>query len=411
MTNANNQEAGEFSRSWTILVAATLGLAVGVHALPFYTAGTFMAPLMAEFGWTRAQLSLGPTLLTLVLAFTAPLVGGILDKWGERVPILFSLLTLSALLALLSWMTGNIIIYWALFAGMALFGAGSGTLPFSRVVSAAFVARRGTALGIALTGAGLTSTFAPRLASASIEKYGWETTYLIMALVVLVATPLVVLPLRRRKPMHDAVPAAATAASDGDVSFSDAIRTGTFWRLAIAFPLIGLSTIGMVVHFVPLLRDSGIGAAEAGSIAGLIGVSMIVARLVSGVLMDLVFAPWVGAGAMSICAAGLLLLATGDPALAWCGAIAIGLSIGIEFDLIAYLTARYFGLSAFGRIYGWLYGLTALGVSGSSLAYGYWADAAGSYRPALLCATGLLVISVIIFLTLPRFDSSRRAAA
>ena len=144
-------------------------------------------------------------------------------------------------------------------------------------------------------------------------------------------------------------------------------------------------------------------ATEATSVAGLIGVSMIVARLASGVLMDIVFAPWVGAGVMSLCAIGLLLLATGDPALAWCGAIAIGLSIGIEFDLIAYLTARYFGLSAFGRIYGLLYGLTALGVSGSSLAYGYWADVAGSYRPALLCATGLLSITVILFLTLPRF--------
>jgi cyanate permease len=399
------ERLSEFAAAWPVLAAATIGLAIGVHALPFYTAGTFMAPLANEFGWTRAELSIGPMLLTLVLALGAPAVGGIIDRWGDRLLILFSLASLAILVFLMTRLDGDIREYWLLFAAMPLLGAGSGTLAFSRIVSAAFLRQRGTALGIALTGTGVTSALGPAFFSGIIEAEGWRHAYLVMAIIISAMTPFVLFPLWRRS-RGAAVPRAAPEDApprDGQATFGEALHSSVFWRLAIAFPLVSLSSIGMVVHFVPLLRDSGMMPAEATAMAGLIGLAMIGARLVSGVLIDLIFAPWVASGVMAICATGLALLALDPVTFAWCGAIAVGFAIGIEFDLIAYMAARYFGLSAFGRIYGVLYGLTALGVSASSLAYGYWAEKAGSYSPALFCAAALLLGSILIFMTLPKF--------
>lgn len=402
---AKGQIDSELSRAWPVLAAAALGLAVGVHALPFYTAGTFMVPLEEEFGWTRAQLSLGPTLLTLLLALSAPVIGVIMDRYFEAPAILVSLVILGGLIASLATLGGDVRVYWCIFAAMGLFAAGSGTLAFSRVISAAFEQHRGMALGVALTGTGITGMVAPRMIAALIVDYGWRAAYLAMAATVLAATPLIIVPLWRVV-RRNAPEARVRQEPQGlGIAFRSAVRTLVFWRLAVVFPLVGLGTVGMIVHFIPLLIAQGFSPTDAASMAGLIGFSMIVARLTSGLLMDVAFAPHVGAAAVALSSIGLLLLALGGPTVAWCGAIGIGIAVGIEFDLIAYLTARYFGLASFGRIYGLLYGLTTLGVSASSLAFGYWANMVATYRPALLSAAMALGAAALLLLTLPRFPS------
>src|SRR5688572_28269196 len=59
--------AAEFRNGWRPLAGSMLGLAVGVHALPFGTSGLFLGPLTTTFGWSRAEASMGPTLLFLCL--------------------------------------------------------------------------------------------------------------------------------------------------------------------------------------------------------------------------------------------------------------------------------------------------------------------------------------------------------
>ncbi len=62
-------------------------------------------------------------------------------------------------------------------------------------------------------------------------------------------------------------------------------------------------------------------------------------------------------------------------------ALLIGLSIGAEGDVTSYLTARYFGLRHYGRVYGCFYAVSAIGLGTSPLAIGEVA-AVSSYRDA-----------------------------
>jgi len=86
-----------------------------------------------------------------------------------------------------------------------------------------------------------------------------------------------------------------------------------------------------------------------------------------------------------------LLVAT--PAL---GVILIGLGLGTEIDLIAFLTSRYFGQRAFGQLYGFCFMLFGLGSSCGRYIGGAVYDLAGSYNPALVGAAIALALAVVV---------------
>ena len=66
-------------------------------------------------------------------------------------------------------------------------------------------------------------------------------------------------------------------------------------------------------------------------------------------------------------------------------------------DLIGFLVSRYFGLRAYGQIYGFIFALFALGSGTGPMALGFAYDAMGSYNVghmfsiALIFAAGTLL--------------------
>ena len=65
-------------------------------------------------------------------------------------------------------------------------------------------------------------------------------------------------------------------------------------------------------------------------------------------------------------------------------AVLVGLGSGAEFDILPYAISRYFGLRAFGEIYGYTFAAVTLGAAVGPLAMGVSFDATGSYSLALL---------------------------
>jgi MFS family permease len=95
--------------------------------------------------------------------------------------------------------------------------------------------------------------------------------------------------------------------------------------------------------------------------------------------------------------AGILLLGFGHgDTLPFAGAFLIGIGVGGEIDLIAFLTSRYFGLRSFGALYGYLTGLYYLGAQSGPFLMDLVYDHAGSYQPALLGAASLLLVSSLM---------------
>ena len=127
--------------------------------------------------------------------------------------------------------------------------------------------------------------------------------------------------------------------------------------------------------------------------------------LVTGFLIDRVFAPYITAGVFSLVACGCLALGLGGIEYALVAAIALGLAMGAEVDLIGYFTARYFGLRNYGVLFGIQYSAFSLGCGISPLLAGQIWDLTGNYDYALIGAAVLLMLAVLISLSLPKFPA------
>lgn len=388
-------ERGVQARS---LAGAVVGSITGISALLLYTNGQFVAGLAREFGLTRVQFGFGVLLATMAIAAANPLVGWLVDRLGAKWPSIGGLVLLSAGFAALGAFTGSVSGYFLLQTLLGFVGAASGPIAYTKIIGAAFHARRGVALGITMMGIGLSGWLVPPVLARIIEAHGWRGGYFALAVIPLAGALItaIVLP-RVAAPARAASPAMST---DEPATW---LHSRVFWILALAFAAISLSFAGLLPHFVPLLGDNGLDPVAAGVVAGRIGLAVIASRLLIGYLLDRVFAPWLAIAICLIAAAGIALLLIKGVGSASITAIAMGIALGAELDLMGFLVARYFGLAQFGKIYGWLYGAFVFASGLGPLWVGAVRDASGSYTPALLaCALGL-VASSAVFLLLPRY--------
>lgn len=394
----------EFATRWPVLLGAMLGIGVGVIALPSPAIGVFMRDLQAEFGWSRTQISLGPTILVAGLALASPLLGWVADRVAAAWITLVSLAALATSLFLFSRLGPDLRLYYVGFAAMAVTSSGAATLVYARVVSANFVRGRGLALGLAMVGNGLTGIFLPMLLAPYAASAGWRQGFVALAVLAALAAPVVAWLMSRSRPQLAEAPGAEGHARG--VSLGRALRDPVFWIMALAFAVIPLGASGMHLHLLAFLADEGVPPAKAGAIASLGGVALIVGRVLTGWLIDRLYAPWVAAGMMALSAACMAAMGLiGAPAGAL-GAVAVGLSIGAELDLIGYLTARYFGFRAYGRIYGLLYAAVLVGSALSPVAYGAAVDLTQTYATALFGGAALLLAAAVLFLLLRPFPAA-----
>jgi OFA family oxalate/formate antiporter-like MFS transporter len=145
------------------------------------------------------------------------------------------------------------------------------------------------------------------------------------------------------------------------------------------------------------------------------GLSLAAGRLITGLLLDRFWAPFVTLPILSLPALACWLLAADHSmtmAVALFAAFLLGFAGGAETDLIAYLAGRYFGMANYGQIYGVLYMAFGIAAAVAPTVYGWVRDTTGSYDPMLFTAAGMFVVGACLLLLLgPYPDFTARAAA
>lgn len=100
-------------RHWPALLASTLGITLAMMYV--YSLGVMIAPLEAQFGWTRAQITSGPMVLAVLCLFLAPVMGLAIDRFGSHWPASRSIARRSPFFRLQPLMScfGNCIGHWS----------------------------------------------------------------------------------------------------------------------------------------------------------------------------------------------------------------------------------------------------------------------------------------------------------
>ena len=409
-----SQARSEFSAGWKVLTAGMLGVMCGASPLPFNTIGFVLGPLHDEFGWSFATISAGVTTFGITAGLLAPIIGAAVDRFGVRRIALGSLLAFALVFAAIGLIPGSLVAWFGLWFLIGLVGMGSTPVTWSRAINMWFYRSRGLALGLLLVGTSLAALIVPKVAVWAIATWGWRGMYPVVALFPL----LLALPLGLawfREPTAAETPAEITA-SGGlvGVTFAEAAKDRRFWTIWISIALVALAYGGAHIHMPEIIKQHGLTAADGAGIMGMIGIALLSGRIVTGWLLDRIWAPFVCLPILSIPAlACWWLMGNGtDQTMVWVSAFLLGFAAGAESDLIAYLASRYFGMANYGKIYGMLYMPFGIFSALSPVLYGRIRDTTGSYDQMLMGATFLFVAGALLLLTLGRYPvfGAREAA-
>lgn len=404
-----NEPVRELRQGWPVIFCAMLGLVVtNFHV---YSLTIFIEPLEQAFGWTRTQIT-GATIVSAIVGVMGyPLVGILLDRYGARRVALLGMLLFCPALALLSQVGPAIHTWWL---GYALVNVGhimAGITVWTSGVASRFDKRRGLALGISLTGSGIATATLPTLANFLVERFGWDGAYIglgVIAAVLILPTTIFLFHDRRSLAAKTAKGRAVKAWTPEGVSVGQALGTFTFWRLLFAALFLITALLGLIVHFVPMLSEGGVARTTAAAIAGLIGLSSVAGRLISGALIDRVHARFVG-GAFSLlpAIACTLVLASGSEPMLWYpAAAAFGLALGAEADVLSYSTTRYFGFKSYGVLFGFYAATLTIGAGIGPVLGGLIHDRTGAYDLLLQGAIGVSLLASLLMFTLAPYPAA-----
>jgi MFS family permease len=396
----------ELRRSWRTVLGCMAAVSIGAIGLFAYTNGVFVPVLVREAGFTHEQLGFATLLLSSIVAVLAPLAGAAMDRYGPLRMIAIGVVGEAAAFVAFATLPPVFGFYLGAITLLALLGVATTPPGFSRIVTARFDRARGFALGLGISGLGLMAMFGPVLMNHVIESVGWRSAYLVLAALVLVLGGGGLLLIASDGP-HAAKRTAQTVGASLGGGW-DALKRPLFWLLLVAFVLPSLSAGGYLFHLVNILRERGVSGDEAARVQGMVGLAVLIGRLTSGAAMDRFFAPYVAAVAFTISALGCVLLLSGDPIMIGAAALAIGLTIGAELDIMAFVMSRYFGVTNFGRLYGLAYGALIIGGGVSPT----WITAVArtdGYPMALLISAFGTLAGAALLLFAPRFPNERRS--
>ncbi|WP_428310572.1 MFS transporter [Hydrocarboniphaga sp.] len=406
--STSNSAFKEWRQFGTLPVAAAIGYSTAV--LHTYGIGAFVAPLQQEFGWSRAQISGGITIAGLAGAALSIPIGLLVDRLGPRIVGLIGVLLMTGAFAMLGTATGSTANWLGLWCLIAFANLWLQATVWTSAVGSRFEQSRGLAFAITLSGASLSAAVFPVLSTALIGAYGWRNAFAAMGGIwAAVVLPVMLLFFRGAQdgPLRRSVASRAAAGALPGVSVREGLRSPAFYRLLLASGLFTFTALGIVVHFVPILKDRGADPLAAAGVASLVGLFSLLGRLGTGFLLDRLPAHRVGAAVflLPIVASALLYFDGANPLSQSLAAAAFGLTLGAEVDVIAYLTSRHFGLKHFGVLFGAITGALALGSAFGPLAAGAAFDHYGGYAPFLLLTMALMALSSLALATLgrPRF--------
>ena len=393
----------EFGRSWRIAVTAMIGSCFAWNGLVNYSFGVLLIPMAQDFGVQPSAISGWSLCLNLGVTAAAPFTGVLADKLGARRVALVMVVLLAAVLGLVSAMPKHL---WLLYGGGLAAGVvGSGAVAYSRTVIGWFRHGRGTALGLMSAGVGLSAMFGPRLMQGVIDAHGWRAGFAVIAGGTLLPLLLILPWLHERRAARE----VDAAALDGR-TLAEAWRLPVFWELAGARLLYGICAGGVLFSMVRFLTDRGLPRGQAAAYAGLLGLSMF-GRVIVGYSIDRLPAAAVCAAMVAVEAVAYYAMGASSEVVLVFAVAVIGFAHGGEIACAPYLTARHFGVKAYGRIAGILDSSGGVGYALGPVVFTALRDRSGNYTASLAVAIAAAAGSALLFFLTRRQPAFDPAAA
>jgi sugar phosphate permease len=398
---------------WLIAILGSLAMFVS-NGMAISGLSVFDESLLNEFSWTRGELKFRDLITLVVTGLAAPLAGVLIDRFGVRACMLVGWLVLAGGYYLYSQLSSLSELYFIhlMFAIVLVF---CGLNAVVILVSSWFSTMRGSAIGIALVGTSLGGAFMPQLGNTLNQSYGWRQA-MAMEMCIPLWFLLVTALLIRNRPEDwgarawlrgpGADKTDRRSPLDTGMKFAEAVKTRTFWAIAVTAMLTFYSVLGISAHLFLYMRDSGFSAGDGANALSIFFLSALVGKLVFGFLGDMMNRSKVFWGNYLVMLVGAVALASMRQDLIWVAIFAFGLGWGGLYTMIQLSAVNAFGLRDAGKILGVI---TVLDASGGGL--GIWLsgvlyDRLGSYDVPFMIFLVLLILAGVCISQIKELDSN-----
>jgi len=417
---------------WNIVAASFLAqLSYAEHFSSLL--GFFFKPLQSEFGWSRSALAAVQTIARVTEALIAPVVGPLIDRYGARV-----LMPIGAIITGLAMLgITQINALWQFYLLRGVVSAIGFTLMGGLVSGVAinnwFIRKRGRAIAISRIGSNLSNIIFVPVTVFVIAASGWQTMFVIFAVVTWIAVLLPSVILMRRRPedmgLHPdgIVPETAGASENEDEEFPvngltstpepvwsrrEVLKTRSFWLLAASFGINSMAFQGINISLAPYIQDLGYGEGMLATVMTFRAIMAAAALLLVGFLAERAdrvivrVAPFVIQGI-----AVFFFLLAEEPVFLWLAVALYGFGLSGVVVIQEVLFANFFGRLSLGMVRSLAF-LVSFGFGASGpIAMNAVFDILGSYQPALIAIIGFFVLSAFIMSIVRPPKASRYASA
>jgi MFS family permease len=393
----------EIGGNWRALAAASIGLAAGT--ITNYVNNLFTPQLIAQFGWSRSEVSLiGVTVL--VAAVCLPIAGRLTDVLGVRRMALVGVISSPLVFVALSLMQGDFRQFFLLnLAQVVLVTCTVSITIYTRLISEKFRNARGLALGIASCTPALVAAVGMPFLSALIDADGWRTGYRAVAACVAAggAAALLLIPKDAEGHRAKAAPGAARR------NYGEIVHNPAFVLIMAGMVLTNLAITLQTSQLKVVLLDRGLSSATGSLLISVYAAGVIVGRFLCGAALDRFPAHRVAALAMGLPGLGHAILASGvaSPALFGLAALLLGLSIGGEGDVAAYLVMRHFRAEAYSSVLGLICAAMSLAAAGGAVLLSWTLTLGHGFTPFLSTCAVASLLGGATFLLLGRAPAPR----
>ena len=366
------------------------GLSIVIAALtgPGQTIGisVFIDHFEADLDISRSTVAACYLVGTLGAATAVPRWGRAIDQLGIRRATTIIAAAFTVSLAAMAGVTGVVSLALG-FLFIRMLGQGALSLASTVAVSLWFERRRGFVLGVVITVSGALMALVPIALNQGIEAWGWRTTWLVAAAVVFtVVVPVGWLGLVDRPsavgqfvdgerpndhdhldagPPRESPPAEVTSIEPWGVDRTTALRSRSFWTLALVSGCVSWLVTALNFHQIALLGEAGLSSGEAAAmfLPQVLGAAMT--GVAAGALVDRFGTRLVPSLAMAFMALTLVLAGTTDSDRSVViYAVVLGATTGVSRTAITTLVPAWFGTAHLGAVTG---ALGVIGVAGSAI--------------------------------------------
>ena len=336
-------------------------MAVGVIAMLFagvlYAWSILKSPLAGEFGWGASELALNFT-----LAMTFFCIGGLLGAQiskhlGHRTALISAGILSAAGFALTAVLNNaSVVMLYITYGVLAGLGIGIAYNVVIATVSSWFPDKKGLCSGCLMMGFGASALILGNLADVMFRStLGWRTTYIILGVSILVVLSVAGIILRKPSPdvvFPEAKGSKAQSNNDNqDFTSKQMLCKPSFWMAFICISFLAAVGSSVISFAKDLAISVNAPEALAVSLVGILSVCNGVGRIITGAVFDIIGCRkiMICANILTICAAGVTLLAVSINALPLCiiGVCLTGMSYGACPTITSAFTSSFFGMKHF----------------------------------------------------------------